>query len=105
MQGLKYGQLTVFITESNSALGEAGAADFTATVTAALETRDEVAVILATGNSQLSFRHRMAPHHDSPYGSVPWDGRGSSGELQPLYAGEVGDSGEAEGFLWCSRRP
>lgn len=64
MQDLKYGQLIVFITESNSALGGAGAADFAATVAAALETRDEVAVILATGNSQLSFMDALCDRTD-----------------------------------------
>jgi glucosamine-6-phosphate deaminase len=64
MRNLRYGQLEVFIAESNKALGEAGADDFAATVATALETRDEIAVILATGNSQLSFMDALCERTD-----------------------------------------
>ena len=70
MQDLKYGQLTVFIAESNAALGLAGADDFATTVATAFETRDEVAVILATGNSQLSFMDALCQRSDIDWSRI-----------------------------------
>lgn len=70
MQVLNYGKLTAFVTESNLAVGEAGAADFAATVSKALETRDEVAVILATGNSQLSFMDALCLRTDIEWNRI-----------------------------------
>lgn len=70
MEHRKYGQLTVAIAESNAALGAAGAEDFARTVAAALETRQEVAVILATGNSQLSFVSELSKRDDVDWARV-----------------------------------
>ena len=55
MQELKYGELAVTILDSNQELGARSAQDFAIAARAALATKDEIAVILATGNSQLSF--------------------------------------------------
>jgi glucosamine-6-phosphate deaminase len=58
----RYGQLPVAAYPSADALGAAAAAAFAATVAGALRSRPTVAVIVATGNSQLPFfsalRHR-----------------------------------------------
>jgi glucosamine-6-phosphate deaminase len=51
----RYGQLPVATYPSADALGAVAAAAFTATVGNALRSRPTVAVILATGNSQLPF--------------------------------------------------
>lgn len=55
MKELTYGALRVYIAPTNAELGVRAAEDFATAVRAALETREEIAVILATGNSQLSF--------------------------------------------------
>ncbi len=55
MDHLKYGELEVSIVPTNEALGLTAAKDFADVVSAELAARDEIAVILATGNSQLSF--------------------------------------------------
>jgi glucosamine-6-phosphate deaminase len=49
------GRLTVSVAASSEALGAAAAEHFASAVRAELETHDDVAVILATGNSQLQF--------------------------------------------------
>lgn len=66
MEQRTYGELDVQIASSNAELGEAAAAAFAETVTAALADHDRIAVILATGNSQLSFIQaiRRHPHVD-----------------------------------------
>jgi glucosamine-6-phosphate deaminase len=55
MENLKYRELEVSIFPTNEALGLAAAEDFAAIVGKELASRDEISVILATGNSQLSF--------------------------------------------------
>lgn len=50
-----YDDLDVVISETNEEAGAAAAAVFADTVKEALAKRDHIAVILATGNSQLSF--------------------------------------------------
>ncbi|HLS03148.1 MAG TPA: 6-phosphogluconolactonase [Actinomycetales bacterium] len=55
MHQLKYDDLNVVVSQSEAENGQAAAAAFAKAVNEALETRDEVAVILATGNSQLAF--------------------------------------------------
>jgi glucosamine-6-phosphate deaminase len=64
---LRYGDLTVRVAETNASLGEAAADDFAATVTTSLEEKDEIAVILATGNSQLSFIDALSRRDDIPW--------------------------------------
>jgi glucosamine-6-phosphate deaminase len=70
VEHLKYGQLDVSIAESTSALGAAAAEDFAKTVRAALETRDEIAVILATGNSQLPFAEALRQRTDIEWSRI-----------------------------------
>lgn len=64
MRHLRYGELPVSIAPSNEALGAAAAADFAGTVKEYLAERDEMAVILATGNSQLSFTRAVRERDD-----------------------------------------
>ena len=60
--------MTVAVFESNSALGQAAAADFAAIIRREVSTRGEVAVIFATGNSQLTFLYAL--HGVS---ELPWE--------------------------------
>jgi glucosamine-6-phosphate deaminase len=64
---LQYGKLTVRVADTNASLGEAAADDFAATVRARLEEKDELSVILATGNSQLSFITALSRRDDIPW--------------------------------------
>ena len=64
MKSLTYGALKVSITPTNVELGVRAARDFATSVRAALETRNEIAVILATGNSQLSFVSALRQRND-----------------------------------------
>lgn len=61
-------QMPVAIYESNAALGQAAAADFAEIVTQAVAKRGTASVILATGNSQLSFMRAL---REQP--GIPWD--------------------------------
>jgi glucosamine-6-phosphate deaminase len=63
----RYGQLTVRVADSNASLGEAAADEFAATVRATLQEKDEMSVILATGNSQLSFIAALSRRNDIPW--------------------------------------
>jgi glucosamine-6-phosphate deaminase len=67
---LRYGALTVRVADTNAGLGEAAADDFAATVTAELEEKDEISVILATGNSQLSFIDALSRRTDIPWPQI-----------------------------------
>ncbi len=70
MQRTTYGLLEVLISESNQALGELAAQDFATVVRADLQTRDEIAVILATGNSQLSFMDALCERDDIDWSRI-----------------------------------
>jgi glucosamine-6-phosphate deaminase len=61
-------KMKVNIFESNAALGKAAADDFASIVTQAVAVNGETSVILATGNSQLSFVHALREKPD-----IPWD--------------------------------
>ncbi len=61
-------KMQVEIYESNEALGRAAADDLAEILHAAIAARGQVAVILATGNSQLAFLHAL---RDTP--GVPWN--------------------------------
>jgi glucosamine-6-phosphate deaminase len=56
---LTYGKMPVEIYKTNEALGQAAADDFARIVGHAVDRRGEAAVILATGNSQLSFMRAL----------------------------------------------
>jgi len=66
----QYRALTVKVMPSNSALGAGAASDFAVAISSALETRDEVCVILATGNSQLSFASALRGRADIEWSRI-----------------------------------
>lgn len=70
MQDRHYDDLTVTIAESNDALGEAVAAAFADAARAHLATREEIAVIMATGNSQLSFARAVVQRDDIEWSRI-----------------------------------
>ena len=55
MKQLRYGELNVSVADSSEELSAAAAEYFASAVRAELEAKEEIAVILATGNSQLGF--------------------------------------------------
>jgi glucosamine-6-phosphate deaminase len=61
-------RIKVEIFDSNDRLGKSAAADFAEIVTQAVTNRGETSVILATGNSQLSFLQALQQKPD-----IPWD--------------------------------
>lgn len=70
MTNLKYDDLEVTILETNEQLGVAAAQAFASAVAKAFETRDEIAVILATGNSQLTFIDAVAKRDDIDWSKI-----------------------------------
>jgi glucosamine-6-phosphate deaminase len=70
MEHLKYGELEVSVSPTNEALGLVAAEDFAAIVAKELASRDEIAVILATGNSQLSFIHAVVARDDIEWSRI-----------------------------------
>ena len=64
------GALRVVIAPSDAALGEAAAEQFSAEVRRHLADRGEIAVILATGNSQLSFIRALVRRDDIDWSRV-----------------------------------
>lgn len=58
----------VFIADSAEELGRAAARRFAEILQEVLATKDEAAVIIATGNSQLPFAQALADEQD-----IPWD--------------------------------
>lgn len=67
---MKYDELEVELLEDNAALGKAVAAAFARAVTAAISERGETAVVLATGNSQLSFVDALADHPEIDWSRI-----------------------------------
>lgn len=55
----QYDQLPVAIYDSNAALGAAAALDARQIIQAAIAQRGEASIVVATGNSQLSFLHAL----------------------------------------------
>jgi glucosamine-6-phosphate deaminase len=70
MHELTVDQLRVTVADSNDELGVAAAEAFASVVRTALETRDEIAVILATGNSQLSFARALRDRDDIEWSKI-----------------------------------
>ena len=66
----RYGQLPVAAYASGDALGAAAAAGFAATVGDVLRSRPTVAVILATGNSQLPFFRALRKRSDIEWSRI-----------------------------------
>jgi glucosamine-6-phosphate deaminase len=65
---LKYDQAPVNIFDSNEVLGAAAADDLARILQAAIAERGEAAIIVATGNSQLSFMQSLRNRDD-----ITWD--------------------------------
>ncbi|MFC1996335.1 glucosamine-6-phosphate deaminase [Chloroflexota bacterium] len=59
MKNFQYDKIPVKIFETNQALGAAAAADLEKVIKERIAETGEVAIILATGNSQLSFLHAL----------------------------------------------
>jgi len=70
MENRKYNELDVVIADSNDELGAAVAAAFAGAVSDALKTKDKIAVILATGNSQLSFARAVRERDDIEWSRI-----------------------------------
>lgn len=70
MHTSKYGELAISTHPTNEALGAAAAQHFAQAVRQALAERDEVAVILATGNSQLSFIRAVRKRDDIDWSRI-----------------------------------
>ena len=66
----KVDQMTVTVFETNAELGKTAAANFAQRVKAEVAAKGETAVILATGNSQLTFINALRDHSDIPWGKV-----------------------------------
>lgn len=70
MQRRQYEDLAVTIHDSNADLGEAVAAAFAAAARAELTHQEKVSVILATGNSQLSFAKAVVKRDDIDWSRI-----------------------------------
>lgn len=64
MESRRYGEVDVSICADNAELGEAVAEAFATAARNALTERESIAVILATGNSQLSFADAVVKRDD-----------------------------------------
>ena len=64
MRALQYGKLNVSIASTVDEMNVAAASAFASAVRAALKEADEIAVILATGNSQLGFASEVRNRDD-----------------------------------------
>lgn len=70
MDFANYGHARVAIAPSNEALGERAAAMFAEKVRRHLDGAPDIAVILATGNSQLSFIRRVVEQQDIDWSRI-----------------------------------
>ncbi len=70
MEKLTYDKLNVTISDSNDSLGVAVAEAFADAARNALKERSEIAVILATGNSQLSFARAVRARDDIEWSRI-----------------------------------
>lgn len=70
MKELKYGELQVMILESNEELGERAARDFAIATQKAIKDKGEISIILATGNSQLSFVNALNGRTDIEWSKI-----------------------------------
>jgi glucosamine-6-phosphate deaminase len=67
---VQYDRAQVMIYDSNSALGASAADDLASILNQTISTRGEAAIILATGNSQLSFLKALRSRADIDWGNV-----------------------------------
>jgi len=63
-----YGSMPVFVLESNEQVGQEAAKHFSDLILETLRERDRAAVVLATGNSQLTFMSALRTKMQ-----IPWD--------------------------------
>lgn len=70
MEHRQYGRLDVAVAETEAALGVAVAEAFAQAVAEALKEKDSIAVILATGNSQLSFIRAATERDDIDWSRI-----------------------------------
>jgi glucosamine-6-phosphate deaminase len=70
MKDLQYGKLNVSIASTNDELNAAAADEFASAVRSALKDTDEIAVILATGNSQLGFASAVRKRDDIDWSHI-----------------------------------
>lgn len=70
MEHRKYDRLEVAVAETEAALGVAVAEAFAQAVREALKEKDSIAVILATGNSQLSFIQAATERDDIDWSRI-----------------------------------
>jgi glucosamine-6-phosphate deaminase len=70
VQNLKYGELSVSIAASDDELSQAAADQFASAAKSALQSQDEIAVILATGNSQLGFIRAVRERDDIEWSRI-----------------------------------
>ena len=70
VENRKYDQLDVVIADTNDELGAAVAEAFAKAARDALQKQDEIAVILATGNSQLSFARAVRERDDIEWSRI-----------------------------------
>ena len=70
MKNSTYGELDVLVAGSNDEMSRAAADMFASAVRAACEARGEIAVILATGNSQLRFVQAVRERHDIDWSRI-----------------------------------
>lgn len=70
MKQTTFGSAEVAIFSSSDALAQAAAQDFAKAARAALAARDEITVILATGNSQLGFMRALDEESDIDWSRI-----------------------------------
>lgn len=70
MTSTHYGDLEVTVLPTNEEAGAVAAEAFAVVVREALATRDEIAVILATGNSQLAFTEAATARDDIDWSRI-----------------------------------
>jgi glucosamine-6-phosphate deaminase len=70
MLKLQYGELPVTVYDSNTELGEAAADQLAIILRRTVAEQGEAAVILATGNSQLSFIAALRKEEDMPWDNI-----------------------------------
>jgi glucosamine-6-phosphate deaminase len=70
MKELKYNELRVTILKSNEDLGKRAARDFALATQNALQEKSEISIILATGNSQLSFVNALYDQKDIEWSKI-----------------------------------
>jgi glucosamine-6-phosphate deaminase len=70
MENVKFGDLEVSIGSSREEMDEAAAAMFAAKASQSVAERGTIAVILATGNSQLGFIQAVARRDDIPWSRI-----------------------------------